>query len=380
MTMNTTSYADFLSHDEIAQSILADGGTLTTHIVGETGIGKSAIARAIARALPTHTLSIVDMTQVSDGSIWMPMLDLEAGVSDELPNRRFGVSNTCHRGIPGSRPVIIFLDEYNKGTRYAKNAVAPVIYDRRLGNHYLPDESIVMLASNLGIEGYGDTSHMYLKTREGELGLRKPTSVELVTHATQQGWEPEVIAFIDQTPQVCDSFLDYEPGGEYAGRSLEKENAMILNPRAEQHKIASPRTLEFASIKLRGYKKHRVPMNIVRAGLAGVVGEACAKEMIAFFQFGQEAETFEHVVADPMGARLPDNPMVQLIQMFKYLTRVGDRTEAAAVTIYMRRCRDEMQTLFAKRVSDTPTLMALFITVAEFGALMRDARIYFKGE
>jgi hypothetical protein len=376
------SYADFLNHNDIAESILADGDVLTTHIMGETGIGKSAIAKQIARALPTHTLSIIDMTQVSDGSIWMPIIDLENGVSDELPNKRFGISKHNHRGIEGSRPVLIFIDEYNKGSRYAKQAAAPIIYERRLGSLYLPDGSIVMMASNLGMEGYGDTSHMFLKTREGELNLRKPTADELVTHATEQGWEAEVIAFIKETPQVCDSFLDYskEYGGKYAGRDQTKENQMILNPNIEQGKIASPRTLEFASLKMRGYRRRATPMHVVRAGLAGVVGEACAKEMVAFFQFGSEAEPFENVVADPLKARLPANPMVQMVQMFKYLSRVTDRAEADAVTRYMKRCRDEMQVLFCRRVTETSSLMSLFITVSEFSSMMRDGRIYFKGE
>jgi hypothetical protein len=37
-----------------------------------------------------------------------------------------------------------------------------------------------------------------------------------------------------------------------------------------------------------------------------------------------------------------------------------------------------MQILFCKRVSNTATLMSLFVTVAEFGAMMRNNRDLFK--
>jgi AAA domain (Cdc48 subfamily) len=369
-------YSNFLSHADVAASIIADGESVTTHILGETGIGKTAVGRMVAKALPTHRFSIIDATQVSDGSITMPTIDNETGVSDELPNVRFGVSRTSQRGVDGSQPIIVFIDEYNKASKYAKNALAPVIYERRLGHFYLPDGSIVILASNLGVEGYGDTSQMFLKTREATLYMRKPTADELVAHAVEQAWEPEVASFIHEYPQVCDSFMDYskEYGGKYAGRDQTKENAMILNPYVEQDKIASPRTLEFASHIMRGSKAHNLPLHIVRSKLIGTVGESCALEMMAYFQSGQQAETFERVVADPMGARLSDNPTVQLIQLFKFLSRVSDRTEAEAVTKYMGRCRNEMQVLFTKRVSGTPTLMAMFITVAQFGSMMRDNR------
>lgn len=373
-------YSNFLSHADVASSIVADGASITTHILGETGIGKTAVGRMVAKSLPTHRFSIVDATQISDGSITMPTIDPERGISDELPNARFGVSRTSQRGIDGSQPIILFIDEYNKASKYAKNALAPVIYDRRLGQFYLPDSSIVILASNLGVEGYGDTTQMFLKTREATLYMRKPTSEELVAHATEQGWEPEVIGFIHEYPQVCDSFLDYskEFGGKYAGRDQTKENQMILNPYVEQDKISSPRTLEFSSHVIRGAKAHNLPLHIVRSKLIGTVGESCALEMQAFFQSGQEAESFEKVVADPMAARLSSNPTVQLIQLFKFLTRVSDRTEAEAVTKYMARCREEMQILFCKRVSNTATLMSLFVTVAEFGTMMRNNRDLFK--
>jgi len=372
------AYNNFLSHAEVAQSIVADGHVLTTHILGETGIGKTAVGRLVAKALPTHRFSIIDATQVSDGSITLPVLDVERGVSDELPNVRFGVSRTSQRGVDGSQPIIVFIDEYNKASKYAKNALAPVIYERRLGHFYLPDSSIVILASNLGVEGYGDTTQMFLKTREATLYMRKPTVDELVAHATEQRWEEEVIAFIEEYPQVCDSFMDYAKGCKYEGRDQTKENQMILNPYVEQDKITSPRTLEFSSHVMRGAKAHKLPINVVRAKLVGTVGEACALEMLSYFQSGQEAESFANVVANPMTARLSDNPTVQIIQLFKFLTRVTDRTEAEAVTKYMARCREEMQILFVKRVSNTPALISLFVTVAEFGTMLRSNRDLFK--
>jgi len=63
----------------------------------------------------------IDCTQLSDGSVWMPDIDRECGVSRELPNERFGVSKTNQKGINGSRPAFIALDEIAKAKQYIKS-------------------------------------------------------------------------------------------------------------------------------------------------------------------------------------------------------------------------------------------------------------------
>jgi len=45
----------------------------------------------------TFTSSPLIARQLSDGSVWMPDIDREMGVSRELPNERFGVNRDNQR-------------------------------------------------------------------------------------------------------------------------------------------------------------------------------------------------------------------------------------------------------------------------------------------
>ena len=374
--MNT----NFLNFDQTLAAIKTFGPAMTVVVRGENGIGKTALWRALASdpdfaghiAVPP-----IDCTQLSDGSIWMPDIDREAGVSRELPNERMGVSRTNQRGVAGSRPALIFFDEVGKARQYVKDMIAPIVYERRVGSYFLPDNSYVFAATNLDAEGLGDMLQAHLRSRVVTLHMRKSTAPELVAYGTRNDWAPEVLAFIDQNPRVCDSFLDYEPGGKYAGKSLERDNPMIFNPRAMQDAFANPRSLERASTIIKLAAQHGIDSLVLDAMLVGTVGHACAAELGAFIRFGNDMVPYARVVRDPIGSPVPDSPMVQLVQVFQFLTRVEDRAAAQAVTQYVLRMRGEMQTLFVRRVAES-NKVATFASVTEFIKLMADNRIYYR--
>lgn len=376
--MSMTS--NFLNFAQTLAAIKTYGSTMTVVVRGENGIGKTALWRALTSS-PEYAGHIavppIDCTQLSDGSIWMPDIDREAGVSRELPNERFGVSRTNQKAIPGSRPSVIFLDEIGKARQYVKDMIAPIVYERRVGSYFLPEGSVVFAATNLDAEGLGDMLQAHLRSRIVTINMRKPTAEELLAHGTQAGWAPEVLAFIDQNPRVCDSFLDYEEGGKYAGKDVARDNPMIFNPRAMQPAFANPRSLERASNIVKLTAAGGVDSVVMDAMLVGAVGHACAAELGAFIRFGHEMVPFARVLRDPLGSPVPDSPMVQLTQVFQFLTRVEGREQAQAVVQYVLRMRNEMQTLFVRRVSES-TKVSTFASVTEFVKLMADNRIYFR--
>lgn len=80
---------NLLSHKQVTNLIKAVGATRTVLIEGEAGSGKTAIAHEFKNDpfFANHVIvEPIDCTQLSDGSVWMPDIDREEGVSRELPN------------------------------------------------------------------------------------------------------------------------------------------------------------------------------------------------------------------------------------------------------------------------------------------------------
>lgn len=349
-------------------------------IMGENGIAKTALARHLARQpefADFITPEPLDCTQMSDGSIWMPDIDKALGVSRELPNERFGVNRENQKGIKGAKKSLICFDEVFKVQQFIKNMIAPILYENRIGDYYLVPGSITFGCTNLAIEGLGDSLQPHLRSRLILVTMRKPTQQEWKENfALPNGLNPAVIAYTEMYPQVFESFLDYEPGGDKEGKPLERENPRIFNPRVMQDGFASPRTLHAAAEVVDEMDK--LDSETLQLALEGTVGSVTAGEMAAFVRFQQELTAYERVVADPKKAPLTSNPTAQLVQVFQFITRTKTREEASAVVTYVKRMRDEMQTLFCTNVANSQRIVT-FANAPGFNEMLAANKIYLGG-
>ena len=368
----------YLSFTQVLNLIAAVGDKRTVIVEGENGIGKTALFHALKR-MPKFANHIavdpVDCTQLSDGSVWMPDLDRDNGISRELPNERFGVSKHNQLGVNGAQPILCFLDEIAKAPQFIKNVLAPIIYERRVGNYHLPEGSVVFAATNLGVEGLGDSIQAHLRNRLVFVKMRKPTADEWVKWATDAAINPMVIAFVNNEPRVMASFLDYEKGGMFEGKDLSKDNGFIFNPRSVQIAYASPRSLAAAGDILDN-GLGMLDDDTLEAALVGTVGATTAEAMSSFVRFGRDICEYSRVIADPEKAPLSDNPTAQLIQVFQFVSRVADRKEAEAIVKYVWRMRAEMQSIFCNTVA-TSQRVATFATINEFGKMLNEHKIFF---
>jgi hypothetical protein len=366
----------FLSFDEIVSVIKAhhkQGIRRTILIEGENGIGKTAVYHALRNdpMFANHiAVDPIDATQLSDGSVWMPDIDREAGVSRELPNERFGLSKNNRLGVNGSRPVLCFIDEFAKAAPYVKNILAPLIYNYRNGDYHFPEGSHVIMGTNLGIEGLGDNIPAHIRNRLIRVKMRKPTLDETRAYAECKGWDYRVIATLVKHPQVFDSFLDYEEGGKYAGKSLAKDNPFIYNPREMQDAYASPRSFETASDIVKTLDD--VGMNLVRAQLWGAVG-SFAENICTTIRVGNTLPEFPLIVRDPHNAPLVKDPVAQIIQAQQFVQLANTREEAEAVTTYVERMREEIKHMFIAAISNS-TKVTTFVRVEAFGRLLRESK------
>ena len=368
----------YLSFTQTLNLIAAVGDKRTIIVEGENGIGKTALFHALKR-LPKFADHIavdpVDCTQLSDGSVWMPDLDRENGVSRELPNERFGVSKHNQLGVNGAQPILCFLDEIAKAPQFIKNVLAPIVYERRVGQYHFVEGSVVFCGTNLGVEGLGDSIQAHLRNRLVFVKMRKPTADEWVKWATDAAINPMVIAFVNNEPRVMASFLDYEKGGMFEGKDLSKDNGFIFNPRSVQIAYASPRSLAAAGDILDN-GLGVLDDDTLEAALVGTVGATTAEAMSSFVRFGRDICEYSRVIADPEKAPLSDNPTAQLIQVFQFVSRVADRKEAEAIVKYVWRMRAEMQSIFCNTVA-TSQRVATFATINEFGKMLNEHKIFF---
>ena len=368
----------YLSSSQVINLIAAVGHKRTVIVEGENGIGKTALFHQLKR-LPKFANHIavdpIDCTQLSDGSVWMPDLDRENGISRELPNERFGVSKSNQRGVNGGKPIMVFLDEIAKAPQFVKNVLAPIVYEQRVGNYHFVEGSVIFCATNLSVEGLGDSIQAHLRNRLVFVKMRKPTADEWVKWATDAGINPMVIAFVSNEPRVMASFLDYEKGGAYEGKDMSKDNGFVFNPKSTQQAYATPRSLAAAGDIL-DEGLGILDDTTIEQALIGTVGYTTAEALASFVRFGREICEYARVIKDPKTAPLSDNPTAQLIQVFQFVSRAKDRTEAEAIVTYVWRMRAEMQSIFCNTVA-TSQRVDLFITLSDFGKMLAEHKIFF---
>lgn len=371
-----------LTFNECLDLIENVGPKRTIIVEGENGVGKTALHRALCRR-PAFADFIkpdpLDCTQMSDGSIWMPDIDRELGVSRELPNERFGVNRKNQRGVNGSKPVLLCADEVLKVPQFIKNMLAPMMYEHRIGDYHMVEGSIMFACTNLSCEGLGDSLQPHLRSRVIIVRMRKPTMDEWVENfAIPAKLNAAVISFAHENPAIFDSFLDWEPGGKHAGKSQEKDEYgnMIFNPRLMQEGFVSPRTLHASSDVVDA--KDKLTAVSLQAALNGTVGRAAGEKLASFVRFLHEITPYEKVIADPVKAPVTANPTAQLVQVFQFVTRVDTREDAAAVTKYVTRMRNEMQTLFVQSVANSSRIVT-FANAPGFSDMLAGNKIFLGG-
>lgn len=367
-----------LSFKQTANLIKNVGHKRTVIVQGENGIGKTALFHALARdpQFANHIhVDPIDCTQLSDGSVWMPDIDRELGVSRELPNERFGVHKNNQKGINGARPALVFLDEIAKARQYIKDVLAPIVYERRVGNYHMPEGSVVFCATNLATEGLGDSIQAHLRNRLVVVNMRKPSKDEWVSWGAERGIQAEVLAFAEEYPKLFDSFLDYESFGKFAGKDQDKDNSFIFNPRISQQAYATPRSLQAASDIVA--IKDDIDDDTLQATLEGTVGVATADALGAYIRFGRDNPDFSEVIANPAKARIAQSPVAQIVMTFKLITNTENREHAEAVTEYVARMRNEMQSLFCNSIANSVTKINYFVTVKPFQQMLAENKIYF---
>jgi hypothetical protein len=320
---------------------------------GEPGIGKSSMLKVLAKQYPEYAIAYIDCTLLDLGDFALPYTEVvENGltgvnkVTKFAPNARFKM----HEG----KPVIVMLDEIGKAMKAVKNVLLTLMLEHRIGDHYLPEGSIVFGTTNLMSDGVGDMLEAHARNRVCLVTVRKPDADEWIEWAIGNDVDPTIIAWVKQFPHALASYTDLS----------QKENVYIFNPtRAGSGAVVTPRSLEKASFIAK--QRSELGDALTISLLTGTIGESAARDMQAFFTVVDKLPSWDAILNDPKNAKLPEDTVAKCILVFSAVTRVSKDTLDKWMH-YLKRMDKEWQALFATSVMKSSDKQSFCVMNKEF--------------
>jgi len=330
LQVSLTQAADLITHV---------GNDVTFLLQGQPGIGKSSMLAPIAKATKLKPVYL-DCTILDVGDVQMPRVT-DTSVTF-VPNSLF-VSD---------QPMLIMLDEIGKAPRSVQNVLLPLIYERRVGAHRLPEGSRVFCTTNLVTDGVGDALQGHAINRMGVLQVRNPTAEEWIGWATNHGVHPVVTAWVQEYPQCLASYLD----------EGHRSNPYIYRPQNGAAPCVTPRSLAAASHVL--WQDAHLQEDVLHTALCGIIGTSAASDMAAFLSLrGEVFGSWDRIMREPASAPMSSNPLANILLCHAAQARIASDTDAADPWMqYLVRMDRELQYLFVVMASSSADVMSALTT------------------
>ena len=345
-----------VSLQEAEQLILTVGNENAVHLVGEPGIGKTAMYERLV-AKTGYRGVYIDTPNTELGDIGIPMPNHETKTTSLYPNEVWGF----HTG----EPCVVFIDEFTKPSSQAvQNMLHPLLNERRIGGMRLHKDSIVITAGNNLTDGVGDMLKAHSLNRMTVVPVRKPTWEEYVDYGTAMGYAPELLAFVRQYPQVMASYRD----------PAQRENYHIFNPKTPQKSYFSPRSGHRSSNILK--KRHLITRNALLASLCGTIGEASARDLLAYVEVADALPSWDEVINDPKNTKVPTSVAALCIMAYGAVQKI-ERSNINAWFEYLKRTPKELQSVFCVTTSKNEDKKNILMTSPAFINWMRENQYLF---
>lgn len=312
-----------VSLKDAANLVRTCGQTNTFIFQGEPGIGKSAMLKTLRDQCDMEP-RYIDCALLDLGDLQMPRVNESV---EFVPNKMF----------VGDEPLIIMLDEIGKAMRPVQNALLTLLLEHRIGNHKLPEGSVVFGTTNLATDGVGDMLQAHAKNRVTFLTVRKPDADEWVEWGVNHGVEPTVMAWVKEYPHCLASYAD-DPDGV-------ADNPYIFNPRQQQTAFVTPRSLAHASHIVS--QRLALSDDVMISALSGTIGESAARDMQAFLSVADALPPFKAIIEKPDTVQVPESPIACVILSLGAVTRMTAENIDAWMT-YLVRLPREVQFMFVQ--------------------------------
>ena len=257
-------------------------------IVGETGIGKTALAKELADK-NSWTLIVIDGNLLKEGEIGgLPTIEPYTRVNHkgEKVEKKSTIYAVHHKlreideEIAGGRTVLLFIDEINRCEHTVQQELMNLILNREINGYTLPERVKIIAAMNPSSKYGPDLDYRVVDMDVAQENrfvwlYMEPDYVQWLDWAIDAGLEPKVIEFISTFPEYL----------------------LKIN---EDDIMATPRSYERISSLYQIYQQQKdsVPRSVFLNVLRGNVGKLIAEAFVSFAESDCRALiSFEEVFA-----------------------------------------------------------------------------------
>jgi hypothetical protein len=351
---------------EAEDMIVACGSNATFHLMGEPGVGKTAMYKNVVRRTGFKGIYI-DAPNIELGELGIPIPDHSTKTTRIYPNEQWGFHI--------SEPKVIFIDEFTKAHAAVKNMLHPMLNEpRTIMGIPLHEQDIVITAGNFTSDGVGDVMASHSRNRVSVVTIKKPhAGFNPDGSIDDNSWgkwavdndiAPEVLAWVKETPHCLASYLDPAQNG----------NKYIFNPKESQKSFVSPRSLARASNILKA--RSSITMNATLCALEGTIGAPAARDLMSYVEVADSLPTWQDIIKSPTTANVPSSPAALCLLAFSAVQRV-DRDSIGKFFEYLKRTPKELQSVFCLTGMKNDDKKKLFLTSQSFADWMRENQYLF---
>lgn len=309
---------------------------------GQPGVGKSQGAEQFTRSINGV---FVDVRLSQYDSVDMRGLPVPNDVTRETvwcpPSTLPFVGNARFEAL-GDQPIVLFLDEMNSATASVQAVGYQLINDRRVGEHVLLPNVIVIAAGNRETDK-GVTTRMPTPLANRFTHIEVGVDVDAWSMYAQQKGLPAVgIAFMQFRKPLLSTF----------------------DPSKTDKAFATPRTWEKA---LTYYNDAAMPERVKMAAMDGVIGAGPAAEFWGFVDIWRKMPSIDTILKNPQTIDVPAETSMRYAVSVA-LSGAMKLETASAVQTYLSRFQQDEFLLLAWQlaVKRNPALMSApeFIAMA----------------
>ena len=247
-------------------------------IVGESGIGKTALANKLAKE-NDWSLIVIDGNLLKEGEIGgLPTIESYVGVNSngyktEKKTTVYAVHNKLREideEISKSKTVLLFIDEINRCEHTVQQELMNLILNREINGYKLHDDVKILAAMNPSSKYSSDFDYQVVDMDAAQENRfvwlnMESDHTQWIKWAIDEGIERKVIEFISTFPEY-----------------LHKIN--------EDDVRATPRSYERVSKIYKVYKEknNSIPRAVFLNVVKGNVGKVIAEEFISFIESNSE--------------------------------------------------------------------------------------------
>lgn len=241
-------------------------------IIGESGIGKTALAKEIAKE-NNWSLIVIDGNLLKEGEIGgLPTVETyfevgNSGIRTERKTTVYAVHNKLRQideEILKGNTVLLFIDELNRCEHTVQQELMNLILNREINGYQLPPSVKILAAMNPSSKYGGDFNYQVVDMDAAQENrfvwlFMEPDYLQWLAWAMDTGLEQKVIEFIATYPE----YLHKTEGDGVS---------------------ATPRSYERISKTYATYKdrKDSLPRSVFLNVLKGNVGKLIAEELLSF--------------------------------------------------------------------------------------------------